>query len=122
MIPELDTKLCDDCKEPAYVGSRCFRCYVRRLARDRGLLKYRWFRHWFEKFTLTVKSRYSLVLLGEQPPDVNGLMEQVWTDDPRPYWKYRKRHERVIKLVETIEKRAREERDEANRSSQENRG
>ena len=113
---------CAQCKEPAYVGTRCFSHYVRNLARDRGLLKYAWFEKKFKRFVGALHGRFLLTRLAGGPPDqpLDEFVRQIWTTDPRPFWlthsktrghtvQYRgKSREELFSLIHTVEAKAKE--------------
>jgi hypothetical protein len=110
---------CCECSQPAIVGTRCFKHYVRRLARDRGLFKYRWFSVKFNRFVNMLRGRYALLLLGSEPPSRTELIRAVWTTDPRPFWLTHKSqshctnygvntYEQVHSLIDTVDARAKE--------------
>ena len=81
-----ETPTCNQCKEPASVGSRCFRHYVYGRAREQGLLKYRWFSDHFDKFTNMLRGRFLAIRAGAPVPPVEEFVRLVWTSDPRPHW------------------------------------
>lgn len=120
--PGTATEFCVQCKEPRFIGTRCFRCYVRRLARDHDLLKYAWMSRCFEKFVAVMRGRYNVIRAGGDPPPLDASLRSIWTNGARPYWISHPSARRVHKpkvnsearlrtLIRVIEERAVEDRE-----------
>jgi hypothetical protein len=121
---------CAQCHQPPFIGTRCFRHYVIRLARYKGLMKYKWFTSHLDKFIDALRGRYSLMLLGVEPPTRDMMIRGVWSSGPRPQWvDHRGRNHghtpkvntraRLDHVIEVVEKRAVEDSHEADHRGQE---
>lgn len=132
-IPETATKFCVQCKEVRFIGTRCFRCYIRMLARDRNLLKYAWMSREFEKFVNLMRGRYTVIRAGGEPPPLDPSLKTIWTKGARPFWISHPNRvvsrkppvdseDRLRGLIAAVERRAREDRShEADGCGQEDR-
>lgn len=133
-------KVCGVCGKPGVIRSRCFRHYVRDLARQRDLLKNKWMKANFDHLVFILYGRYIAVKIGD--PDalpVEQFLRAIPFKQPAPHWASpndprfasrkgltnhggRLTFHKMSTLVSVIDARARRDRDEIDSRSAQDRG
>lgn len=112
------TTQCASCRrEERRIGTRCWRCYVLLLGRKNGVARRKWWVMHLERIQTMLFARYTVATLGVELPPVDRFLTSIWTTDPRPLWLAHKHgtpaRARMLKIVATVERRAKEDRDAA---------
>jgi len=112
---EGDVVRCSKCSRPRMVGSRCWQCWLRRLARLHKVACYQWWKQHYPRIQGMLLARFTLAQMGAETTPPEQFIRTIWNTDPRPKWVSHKQnsdsetHTRVLKIIAAVEARAKGE-------------